>query len=158
MTLPEFKEQIGRLKKIFGDKYYPNDRMQLMYECYKSTKYSYFEAAINYLVLNSRRAPLLEDITKALNRNVARRYSSGSLKNDTDIKIRDFSDVLNIPGETSNPEFVQTCKAHLKNYWNGKIDLKQFLQGCDELDEMADRINPNAAKENPENWPPRYPI
>lgn len=97
---------------------------------------------------NSRSAPMVGDLDKAVNQAITNSYStrtsgSYSLANT----------LLEAQGanKRADKQFVDACMKHIKLFMTGGITKQQFDQGCDDLDRLASVINPP-----PRDYPARH--
>jgi len=67
VTLDEFKIQLKRLKDQFGEKTYSDERAAVLFQSLKQIFLDRFKAAVDYLLLNERQAPMLPQIWNAIN-------------------------------------------------------------------------------------------
>ena len=58
MSQAEFVEQVNRLKNVYGEKSYPDERVKLLWREVSGMGGEWFESAVSQLISNSRYAPL----------------------------------------------------------------------------------------------------
>ena len=135
MNTDVFKKQIDRLRETYSDRYYPKPRIEQIWAVTKRETDGTFERAINWLIQTHRSPPLVPEILKAIERIKAEdkqraRESSGSA--DIYSQLQSAS-----KRTTADPDFVKACLKLLRERLDGKLNHKQFIEGCDLLDEAA---------------------
>lgn len=65
MKVDEFSNEMDRLRETFGDKAYPKPRVIQIYELVKAMSSWEFKSIVDYLIGNSKFAPLPAEIEKA---------------------------------------------------------------------------------------------
>lgn len=65
MNGQEFGKEIERIKRTFGDKYYPQDRIDLIWLGVKDFSAHWFKYFIDQLISTSRQAPMVVDFIEA---------------------------------------------------------------------------------------------
>ena len=147
MTAIEFQVQINRVTDTWGEKSYPKPRMDEIWGVLKNESPGIAGRAITWLIQTQRAAPMIPDFLKALEhikgqeKQFRREYDAG--KFGTTLEALQDAAKQN---KTADPDFVAACLKNLELYQSGKISFKQFNKNCDELDAVANRLNPSGAK------------
>lgn len=81
MKFEEFTFQIDRLRARFGDRTYPQEMTKLLWRRFAFVDQKTFEGQIDYLIVNSKSAPVGVDFEKAIEATESR-YSSGTTRCD----------------------------------------------------------------------------
>lgn len=145
MNDKEFKEQVNRLVKQFGDKQFSGEKTELLYKKFGKIPSDEFKQVVDYIILNNRYSPVFSDYENAI---------QAVKKRINDIKMAaQFAHgpdgILDLPHGNADPDFVRLCQKTYSDYATGKITKKQFHEACNGLDELADRINPPNTKIKP---------
>lgn len=135
MTEQKFGEQMMRLSDVFGPKYYTTQRLKIILQSIRHVDNGVFERAVTRLIATKRIAPLTPEIMEAVEAVWAEdkqraRESSGSA--DIYSQLQSAS-----KRTTADPDFVKACLKLLRDRLDGKLNHKQFIEGCDLLDEAA---------------------
>lgn len=138
MTKQEFEIQVERLNSQWPNGY-RQERKALLWSAFQNVPIDDFQTAISFCITNCRGLPLLPEIDKAVNEAKAARFTS---------EVRGRSGIPQVLNEaadnnkTAEPEFVRACLKLLDDRTRGKLTMKQFLEGCDYLDEVARTLSP----------------
>lgn len=81
MDREKFKNQINRLTNVYGDKSYPLERINLIWDWAKNKDYEIFRIAICDLIADSSTAPLLSKIKESYRETQSRLNRNDYLKN-----------------------------------------------------------------------------
>lgn len=65
MTKEEFQNQVIRLRNVYGDKYFPEERVSIFWNKLKFTKAETFERMVSLLIAECVSAPMLQKILEA---------------------------------------------------------------------------------------------
>lgn len=87
MTRQEFSQSIDVLKKVFGDKAYPEERVTTLYNSFATVSFGVWLKAIPHAINNNRFAPLEKELAESLTSVFLETGSKNSLKPNLD----DFS-------------------------------------------------------------------
>jgi len=66
MTQNEFIEQMERLKIVYGDKFFPEERIKVYWNFFKNEKPQFFENAITNIIAESISVPSASKVKEAL--------------------------------------------------------------------------------------------
>ena len=66
MDLHFFSEQMHRLKEVYGNRCYPEERAKLIWFEFKHLKDEDFKEGVSKLIMEKRQAPLVDDFRVAL--------------------------------------------------------------------------------------------
>jgi hypothetical protein len=144
LTQAGFLAQADRMKRVWGERNYPEERLKIFWRAFQSgTTDQVFSDALDELIANSRYAPMLDDLSKAVEQAKIRQYSNrgmGGFIETLDAAARN--------NKSADPEFVAACMKLLRQYLGRKPEITkdQFEQGCGYLDEVA-KINARVEKE-----------
>lgn len=64
MKINEFDECMTMLKEVYGEKYYPDARIRILWENLSEINFEVFKRAIKKILVSERFPPMLEDISK----------------------------------------------------------------------------------------------
>jgi hypothetical protein len=157
MEKMQFESQMQRLRNQWGNSY-SDERVRLLWMAFKDVNYNDFQDAISELLMTQRGAPLLEEISKAVQLSKNRYYERMRAKEASILGMMQQAAEVNT---TADPAFVADCLNLLDQLLAKKITYKEFEQGCDLLTVAANRF----AKEKgyyreeiktPQNLPVRY--
>lgn len=135
MNESQFKAQIERLCTQWPSAY-GGERLKIFWTAFRDADADVFSEAVSYCLATQRAAPLIEEITRAVetakNRANSARMSGNALLNvlgDAARNARGWAD----------KDYVRACMTHLKNFLvtGSKMTRAQFDEGCDELDKLA---------------------
>ena len=157
MTEEEFNKQLNRLKSQWSNSYGP-ERVARMWKGLKGLSEAFFAEIVDEALDTCRSAPLMEDFGK-LEIEVGKRRAQGRIY-DSFSRAGSPADALEEAArnnKTADPEFVKACMRLMKDKEDGRISSEQFFQMCDELDRLADQLNPQGRRRpSPEAPPPKY--
>lgn len=136
-----FETQVKRLQEVYGDRGYPNERVNLIWSAFRNTFDEVFKEAIDDLISSKRSAPMLPEILEAvdvcINRDKERRLQTQQVITGQDVLTQMKAAARIAP----NKDFAGACMKLLEDYQKGKLNKKQFLEGCDFLDATAKKIS-----------------
>jgi len=128
-----FNDQVKRLRTQWPHAY-GEERIKILWAAFKDVSNYDFRDAVSYCLGNSKSAPLVLELEKAI--QVARNnyYSQKRLEEASTMgALLEAAD----NNKTADPEFVDRCLKLLDDLYNKKITKKQFDEGCDLLDQAA---------------------
>ena len=137
---------------------YSNERLKLLWMAFKDIGGMDFQEAVDDLLMTQRGAPLVDEISKAVQSAKNRYFERQRMKEASVLGMMHQAAEANT---TADPAFVEDCINLLEQYLSKKITYKDFEQGCDLLTIAANRF----AKEKgyyreeiktPQNLPVRY--
>jgi hypothetical protein len=141
VTDAEFHTQIERLGAQFGAKAYTGERLKFILLEVRKERGDIFERAVTRLIKTKRAAPLVLDISQAI----------GDVHAEDKQRAREsapafsgFDGLLKTAASKTraDKDYVRACIRTLQEYTTGKIDKAQFISACNDLDRVADQINP----------------
>lgn len=137
MTQNHFKLQIGRLQRTWGEKHYPAERTELFWEAFRECSENVFASAVSNLIATERNAPMLDELSKAvetarLRQNSSRTAGSGGYLSMMEEMAKNT--------KLADPDFVKACVRTLKSKLDGKLPGQEFFKHCDELDYVAKQL------------------
>lgn len=91
--------------------------------------------AIDELIANARYAPMMDDLSKAIELSKSRMYSRGG-----DASYLTILEEAERKNSTATKEFVAECIRHVREYLTYKMPKKVFDEGCDYLDEVCKNL------------------
>lgn len=91
MTFDDFKQQIGRLSSVYGDRHYPIERSEQIWNRFKFANINLFTEVVDELIADSAHAPMLSKFVDAY-RMVKSRHPE--ISNDPYQSLRDKFDHL----------------------------------------------------------------
>lgn len=130
MERPHFNAQIGRLRTQWPNSY-GAERTISLFEAFKDVSNTTFAEAISDCIANSRNAPLLTELTKAVEIAKVREnsYRGGNFTFQSTLTKAATNN------RVADPDFVKACVKLNNDFQAKKITREQFLQGCDWLDQ-----------------------
>lgn len=157
MDRSQFEAQMLRLKNQWPTAY-SDERLSLLWQVFKDVGGLDFQEAIDDLLMTQRGAPLLEEISKAV-QLAKNRYFERLRAKDASI-LNMLHDAAEI-NTTADPAFVQDCLSLLDQLYTKKITYKEFEMGCDLLTVAANKFAKEKGYAKPEtkpkqNLPVRY--
>lgn len=134
MSPQSFEAQIKRLQDTYGERAYGVERCKVMWRTFQCERDEVFVEAIDELIMNQRSTPLMAELHDAMSKARHRDRERRSVPMSAD-----FTEIFNHAVEMTdaNREFVRTCKVLLMDFQSGKLSKKEFLIGCDFLDQTA---------------------
>ena len=136
-----FKNQIKRLQDVYRETSYPPERVNLIWNAFRNTFDAVFKEAIDDLISSKRSAPMLPEMLEAVdicvNRDKERRLQTQQVITGQDVLTQIKATAKIAP----NKDFAQVCIKLLEDYKTGKLNKKQFIEGCDFLDTTAKKIS-----------------
>jgi len=138
-----FETQLRRMKETWGERHYPAERGGILWRAFQNVYDDDFEEAVDQLIANSRMAPMLDGLAKAVDEAKVRR-NQRNLRSG--IGIPGFGKLLEEASTktSANSEFVKACLKLLQDKIGKNLNKTQFLQGCDYLDTVARQLNEGA--------------
>lgn len=133
MEKVQFDEQIKRLESQWPNAYRA-ERIKILWNSFKDVAYFDFKDAITWCLGNSKSAPLVLDLEKAVQIAKNNYYSSKRFEEANAMGALEYAANNN---KTADPEFVDRCLKLLNDLHQKKITKKQFDEGCDLLDSAA---------------------
>jgi len=109
MNDKEFSEQIHKLKQVYGDRYYPDGRVRLIWSEFKHLGAKDFEAGIDKLILEKRQAPLIDEFRAVF----AISGASGRQARIQQIKAANYCDLCGNTGVISFASKTYRCSCPL---------------------------------------------
>lgn len=146
MERSEFEIQMGRLKSQWPTSY-SEERMKLLWQAFKDVGGSDFKEAIDDLLMTQRGAPLLEEISKAVQLAKNRYFERLRAKDASILGMMHQAAEVNT---TADPAFVADCLNLLDQLLTKKITLKEFEMGCDLLTLAANKFAKDKGYAKPE--------
>ena len=134
MDRSQFELQMQRLKDQWPAAY-SNERLKLLWMAFKDIGGMDFQEAVDELLMTQRGAPLLEEISKAVQLAKNRYFERMKAKDASILQMMHDAAEVNT---TADPAFVQDCLNLLDQFHSKKITRKEFEQGCDLLKVAAD--------------------
>lgn len=133
MTPKEFEGQINRLRSEWKNSY-GAERTAVLWKVFSREDHETFACAIEWCLTHCRGAPLLDDLNRGMEEV---KKANSSIRNE--YYAKSFSGVLDEASKrtTADPHFVEACTKLLEDRLSGRINMDQFLQGCDLLDQAA---------------------
>jgi len=136
MTQEMFKSQIQRLVETYGERFYPTERVKLIFNAVKKLPDLWMENTVSQFIGNNRQAPVLKDFLTEV-WDFERRSKQESL-------FRGFGNVSQLlhvaANRAPNKDFAKECLRLLDSKNKGTIDKSEFQKNCDLLDEAAKQI------------------
>lgn len=132
----QFDAQIQRLRDQWPSAY-GEERIKLFWVALKDVGYQDFKEAIDDLLMTQRGAPLLEEISKAVQLAKNRYFERLRAKDASILGMMQQAQEVNT---TADPAFVADCMNLLEQYYDKKISYRDFVQGCDLLKVAAERF------------------
>lgn len=105
----EFESQIDRLRKNYGDRSIPNERVLLFWKEYGLAERPDFEACISEIILNCRYAPMITDFRS----NFTGKVSSGRLAKIEHIKENNPCNLCDNTGSVATKSGERRCSCEL---------------------------------------------
>jgi hypothetical protein len=140
MELDVFKTHMQRITDTFGSNFYPKERIETFWKCFKSYPNHYMEQAVNWFVLRARKPPLFEEFEKQFRFYELRKNQDRSVNEEAD-PVAAFDKLCGMTN--ADPDFVRACRKTLKDKLQGKITRAEFLKKCDQLEDLGCEIMRN---------------
>lgn len=139
MNNAHFQKQVARLKSQwphgFGE-----EKQALIWNAFQAVSDQVFSEAVSETIGNHRGgAPIISDLERAV--EVAKTRENGARFNRPHGFGTEVAEAARI-NVRADKDFVEACAKHLKLFQTGKIKRAQFDSGCDDLDKLADLLNP----------------
>ena len=90
MTQQEFQSQVERLKSVYGDRAYPDERVKLLWSAAGSLPGDWFRRTVDSLIGGMRQAPVLSDFQEAIGAERERVWRSQKAA-QLSAKVMDFA-------------------------------------------------------------------
>lgn len=133
MERSQFNSQIERLKDQWPNSY-GDERKALLYNAFRNCSDSSFSSAISECIARHRSAPLLDELSKAVEIAKVEESAQGLRGTGSFFGIMQKGIAVNT---TANPLFLKDCSGLLESLIDKKISLDDFQRGCDLLDIAA---------------------
>ena len=146
MERNEFETQMNRLKNQWPSAY-SEERLKLFWHAFKDVGGLDFKEAIDEILMNQRAAPLVDEISKAVQLAKNRYFERMRAKDASILSMMHQAAEVN---DTADPAFVADCINLLDQYYSKKISYKDFQMGCDLLKVAADRFAKQKGYAKPE--------
>lgn len=146
MERSHFNTQMQRLQVQWPNAY-SEERLVLFWQVFRDVGNLDFKEAIDELLMTQRGAPLLDEITKAVQLAKNRYFERVRAKDASILGMMQQAQEVNT---TADPAFVQDCINLLDQYYSKKINYSEFLQGCDLLTVAANRFAKEKGYATPE--------
>lgn len=141
MDLDHFRKQAARLRAQWRSSY-SDERLNLFWKCFKHEENEVFADAVTDLILNRRQAPMLEELTQAVEeakKRVRASFSPGGGETLSTLFSRYAEQAKNV-----KPEVVQLAVKLVHAYAGGHrtITTAQFWEGHAMLCDIAGTPKP----------------
>ena len=136
MDRSQFEMQMQRLRDQWPNAY-SNERLKLLWMAFKDIGGMDFQEAVDDLLMTQRGAPLVDEISKAVQSAKNRYFERQRMKEASILGMMQEAAEINT---TADPAFVEDCINLLEQYLSKKITYKEFEQGCDLLTVAANRF------------------
>lgn len=136
MDRSNFNNQMQRLQ-VQWPHAYSEERLVLFWQVFKDVGNLDFKEAVDELLMSQRGAPLVEEITKAVQLAKNRYFERQRMKEASIMGMMQQAAEVN---QTADPAFVEDCLNLLDQLLTKKITYKEFEQGCDLLTVAAKKF------------------
>lgn len=142
MTRTHFNSQIERLRSQWHGAYGP-ERLALLWHAWERVDDGVFTDVVDRALITQRAAPLAEDLARIEGelREERARARLGSTPGEAIGGIWGQMQRAARHTKGCDKEFVQACLKLLRDKLSGRLSHKQFLEGCDYLDQVAAQLN-----------------
>jgi hypothetical protein len=130
---------------MWGERNYPQERQTVFWRAFQKVTDEDFTAAVDELIANHRNPPMLDDLNKAVEITRARSQQA-RVQTVTGGGVNAVLNSAQDRASYTDPDFVRACRKHLGQFQLKKITQEQFNEGCDRIDELADRLNPRGSQ------------
>lgn len=137
-----FDQEIKRLLSQWPHSY-GAERLALIWITFKDVSNFDFRDAITDCLCTCRSAPLIDDLSKSVQKAKNHYFERERIKSADSIG---YLEGLSQENKMCDPEFVLRCLKHLNDFHEEKIIKEVFSAGCDVLDQIADQINPKGKR------------
>lgn len=144
MQLDEFQEQVKRLADNYGSRVYPPERTKIYFRVFCRHDISIFSESVDDLIANNRSAPMLQEITDAIQEVLSRKRTSEAQTQRS--LLETFDDLTENHTSLESKDFARACTELLKRKLKGEFSTAQWSQACDYLDDCAAGLNPGMCK------------
>jgi hypothetical protein len=138
-----YQQQITRLAKNWGEHNYKAERASLFWKAFNSVADDVFEAAVDLLIAEQRTAPMLKEISAAVERAKVTANSARMAGNAFANVLGELID----KNQAAHPEHIGACIELFKKRYCERDPAKryspeQFAQGLEYLEELEKQFNP----------------
>lgn len=134
MTKDCYQEQIKRMVETWGERSYLSPRIALFWRAFQETSNDVFVTAVDELIANSRKPPMLQELSAAVEQAKLKLYRHHQMPNSG---IFDIMENAARNNKVADPEFVSKCLEIARDRINYKMTKEQFAQACDYLDTIV---------------------
>lgn len=153
MQARTFQEEMMRLKSVYGERLYPEERMRVIWRTFQNEPDVVFIDAVEFMIASCRSAPMMKEMHDCVNeaRNAKKerdRQASSGLGGP-------FGDTVYNPALYSDSRVRERIQGRIKlavDYSNRLLTKKQFDEGCDFYDRAAG-FDPVQIKKSMESKP-----
>jgi hypothetical protein len=149
MDRSQFEMQMQRLRDQWPNAY-SNERLKVLWMAFKDIGGMDFQEAIDDLLMTQRGAPLVDEISKAVQSAKNRYFERQRMKEASVLGMMQQAAEVNT---TADPAFVDDCINLLEQYLSKKLPTKEFELGCDLLSVAANRFCKEKGYAIPEKAP-----
>lgn len=130
MTQEAFKLQMDRLKGVYGERAYPEERLRLVFNAVKKMPDAWMENTANHFIGDLKQAPMLKDFVGEIedSKRRDREYTTGGISNPVTV-------LKKVAVNARNREFTSACIKLLSD--RKKYNTEQWEEACGLLDEAA---------------------
>jgi hypothetical protein len=136
MDRSQFELQMQRLKDQWPAAY-SAERLKLLWMAFKDVGGMDFQEAVDELLMTQRGAPLLEEISKAVQLAKNRYFERLRAKDASILGMMHEAAEVNT---TADPAFVEDCLNLLDQLLSKKTTYNEFIQGCELLTVAANQF------------------
>lgn len=141
MDRGSFQGQMRRLVGTFGERNYPQERVEIIWKAFQHATDREFEDVVTECVANHRHAPVVQDLSDVYTEVRKRHAEAARLDSEKTVGTGGALGVLSYAGRAAeNKEFTGACMKLIADWTSRKITFPQFLEGCKYLDDCAERI------------------
>jgi hypothetical protein len=138
MTPQEFQSQVNRLESQWPHSY-GEERKALLWAAFSDVGVLEFKEAVSSCIANLRGAPLLDELSKAVETAKVRAHSYRPQTGFWGVmKQAEWNNKI------SSKDHVAACLKLLSDFMAKRLTKEQFIQGCDYLDQAAAIANPKS--------------
>lgn len=150
MDINFFDVEMGRLKNQWPNAY-SAERIKILFNAFRNVANFDFRDAVTDCIANCKGAPLLKELTEAVERARANYFNNKRID-----EASQRNAFLNIPDSGAcDVEFKNKCVELYNAFMDKKISGEQFYQGCDLLDQAA-KLYKRAPVPTKTNPPEKY--
>lgn len=134
MERSEFQVQIRRLVSTYNERAYPSERVELFWRAFKTQSALVFSEAVDECIGTQRQPPMFQELTAAVEQARLREVQRMQV-----LSARGYLGVLeDAAPKAHNPEFAAECVKLVRNFTTGRINRRQFDEGCGILEQVAE--------------------